>query len=135
MRRQERQVDRPSTSAWKAFVSASVAPASRKYGYDKDKDWRKNPTVFEDDSARVLRLATVIPKGFRKVAQGCRAAATLGNGPQRPSTPKELRSGNAALRTHSELTGWARLVTDASHSWSHTNPKRKQGQRRECPLL
>ncbi len=24
-------------------------PRVKQYGYDKDKDWRKNPTVFEDD--------------------------------------------------------------------------------------
>ena len=24
-------------------------PRVTQYGYDKDKDWRKNPTVFEDD--------------------------------------------------------------------------------------
>jgi len=37
-----------SPSVWKRS-SSRAPPRVTEYGYDKDKDWRKNPTVFEDD--------------------------------------------------------------------------------------
>jgi hypothetical protein len=43
-------------------------------------------------------LEVFIPKGFRRVAQGCRAAATLGEKASQYLTLKGFRNGNAALR-------------------------------------
>jgi len=44
------------------------------------------------------RRAVIIPKGLRRVAQGCRVATTLGEKRRNTFTPKGLRNGGATLR-------------------------------------
>jgi hypothetical protein len=64
----------------------------------------------------VTVAAVIIPKGLRRVAQGCRAATTLGEECRSTFTPKGLRNGGATRRNSCGVDWIAVGITQGSRS-------------------